>query len=208
MPNTTPPNSENATLKPPAEHRGNRHGRSQEARQAVLEAADDLLVEHGFAALTIEGIAARAGVAKQTIYRWWPSKTDILMDAFIEDVIEYLVTLDSGDLTGDLRTHLCRLARFLTETDAGAVFRALSGQSQHDPALAARLHTDYVKRQRDCDRQPLLRAVERGELPQDTDLDLVLDQLVGPIYYRVLVSGEPVTEEFTDHLVHQYFADK
>src|ERR1700755_1174489 len=66
-------------------HRGNRHGRSEEARLGVLEAADDLLVEKGFAQLTIEGIAQRAGVAKQTIYRWWSSKTEILMDAFLTD---------------------------------------------------------------------------------------------------------------------------
>src|ERR1700728_4739737 len=66
-------------------HHGNRHGRSEQARISILKAADDLLVERGFAGVTIEGIAARAGVAKQTIYRWWPSKVDILLDTLIED---------------------------------------------------------------------------------------------------------------------------
>jgi hypothetical protein len=70
------------------EHRGNRHRRSEEARIAILEAADNLLVERGFTALTMEGIAAAAGVAKQTIYRWWRSKTEVLMDALLEDVAE------------------------------------------------------------------------------------------------------------------------
>src|ERR1700722_18100938 len=88
-----------------AEHRGNRYGRSEEARQAVLEAADGLLAEIGFAAVTIEGIAARAGVGKQTIYRWWSSKTDVLMDAFLEDAVQYLILQDSGDLGADLRSH-------------------------------------------------------------------------------------------------------
>jgi AcrR family transcriptional regulator len=170
----------------------------------VLEAADDLLVERGFAGVTIEGIAARAGVAKQTIYRWWPSKADILMDALDGDAAEDLTPPDSGDLAGDLRIQLSRLARFLTESDAGAVFRALAGQAQHDPEVAARFRADYLSQQRDRDRIPLLRAAERGQLPAGTDIDLAVDQLVGPIYYRVIVTGQPVPREFTDHLVRQF----
>ena len=95
-------------------HHGNRHGRSEQARQAVLEAADDLLVEKGFAGVTIEGIAARAGVAKQTIYRWWKTKTDVLLDAFLQDVAEDLTPPDHGDVARDLRAHLRQLAQFLS----------------------------------------------------------------------------------------------
>jgi AcrR family transcriptional regulator len=187
-----------------APHRGNRHGRSELARQAVLEAADDLLVERGFAGVTIEGIAARAGVAKQTIYRWWPSKVDVLLEAFTQDMAENLTPPDHGDLGHDLRAHLHRVALFLTESDPGAVFRALAGQAQHDPELATRLRTDYLSQQRERDRLPLERAVHRGQLPADLDLDVTVDQLVGPVYYRVLVTGEPATREFTDHLVAQF----
>jgi AcrR family transcriptional regulator len=187
-----------------APHRGNRHGRSELARQAVLEAADDLLVERGFAGVTIEGIAARAGVAKQTIYRWWSSKVDVLMEAFTQDMAEHLTPPDYGNLGRDLRAHLHRLALFLTESDPGAVFRALAGQAQHDAELATRLRTDYLSQQRERDRLPLERAVQRGQLPPDVDLDLAVDQLVGPIYYRVLVTGEPVLRDFTDHLVDRF----
>ncbi|RDI22912.1 TetR family transcriptional regulator [Lentzea flaviverrucosa] len=181
-------------------HRGNRHGRSEQARQAVLEAADDLLAERGFAGVTIEGIAARAGVAKQTIYRWWPSKVDVLLEAFTEDMAEHLTPQDTGDLGTDLRTHLATLAEFLTNSDPGAVFRALTGQAQHDPQLAARLRDDHLSHQRDRDRVPLQRAIERGELPADLNVDTALDHLVGPIYYRVLVTGAPVSRAFTDDL--------
>src|SRR5689334_12245799 len=87
-------------------HRGNRHGRSEQARVAVLEAADDLLAEQGFARLTVEAIAQRAGVAKQTIYRWWPSKPAILLEAFLTDAAEELSPPDSGDLATDLTAHL------------------------------------------------------------------------------------------------------
>jgi AcrR family transcriptional regulator len=185
-------------------HHGNRHGRSEEARQAVLEAADDLLVERGFAGVTIEGIAARAGVAKQTIYRWWPSKVDILMDAFVDDMFQHLTPPDRGDLERELRTHLSRLARFLTASDPGAVFRALAGLAQHDPEVAARFRADCLGRQRALDRLPLERAVARGDLSAQTDIELAVDQLVGPIYYRVLVTGQPVPRAFTDTLVDRF----
>jgi AcrR family transcriptional regulator len=185
-------------------HHGNRHGRSEQARRAVLEAADDLLVERGFAGVTMEGIAARAGVAKQTIYRWWPSKVDVLLDTFIDDMAEHLTPPDHGDLAADLKGHLANLADFLARSDPGAVLRALTGQAQHDPQLAARLRDDHLTQQRARDRVPLQRAVDRGQLPPDTDIDLAIDQLVGPIYYRVLVTGHPVPREFTDGLVDQF----
>ena len=173
---------------------------------AVLEAADDLLAERGFAGVTIEGIAARAQVAKQTIYRWWTSKTDILFDALTEDAAAYFTLHDGDDLGSDLRHHLRQLAVFLADTDAGAVCRALAGQAQHDPEVAARFHAEFVTPQRDRDRAPFGRAQSRGELPDAMDVDFAVDELVGPIYYRVLIAGQPVPPEFTDALVDQYLA--
>ncbi|MBM2614945.1 TetR/AcrR family transcriptional regulator [Actinoplanes sp. LDG1-06] len=184
-------------------HRGNRHGRSEAAREAVLEAADNLVAEVGFARVTIEGIAARAGVAKQTIYRWWRSKTDILVDAFVADADQELTEHDTGDLATDLRAHLGELARFLTESDSGAVFRALVGEAQHDPGLAARLRAEILPGLRARDRRPFERAQARGELPDDADLDAMVDRAVGPIHYRVLVTGEPLTSAMLDFLAGQ-----
>ena len=188
-------------------HHGNRHGRSEQARQAVIQAADDLLVERGFAGVTIEGIAAKAGVAKQTIYRWWNSKVDILMDTFLADAEHELAVPDQGDVEADLRAYLRQLAVFLTRSDAGAVLRALIGQAQHDPGLAHTLRVDYLSKQRDWERTIVRRGVERGELPADLDVELALDQLTGPVYYRVLVTGEPVEAEFTDALLDRFLAD-
>lgn len=187
-----------------ARHHGNRHGRSEQARLAVLNAADDLLVEKGFAGVTMEGIATRAGVAKQTIYRWWSTKTDVLMDAFLQDVAEDLTVRDCGDLARDLRTYLRELAWFLSASDSGAVFRALIAQAQHDPAFAEDFRSRYLDDQRGRDRLPLERALERGELPPGLDLVAETDQLMGPVYYRVLVTGEPVGQEFTDRLVDAF----
>ncbi|MET9551409.1 TetR/AcrR family transcriptional regulator [Streptomyces sp. NPDC006645] len=194
------------------QHHGNRHGRSERARQAVLEAADGLLVEKGFAGVTIEGIATSAGVAKQTIYRWWSTKTDILLDAFLQDATEALTPpdvppgagADHGDLAEDLGTHLHQLALFLTRSDAGTVFLALLGHAQHDAAFATVLRARYLDEQRRRDRLPLDNAVRRGELPADLDTVAEVDQLVGPIYHRVLVTGDPVDRAFTDQLVDNF----
>jgi AcrR family transcriptional regulator len=187
-------------------HHGNRHGRSEAARVAVLEAADDLLVERGFAGVTIEGIAAKAGVAKQTIYRWWDSKTDILFDALTQDAAEFFTEPDTGSLGADLRARLRELATFLTGTDAGAVLRALAGQAQHDPAVAARFESEFISGQRELDRLPFRRAASRGELNAGADIELAIDQLAGPVYYRVLITGQPVPPDYTDALVDRYLA--
>jgi AcrR family transcriptional regulator len=189
---------------PARRHHGNRHGRSEDARRAVLQAADDLLVERGFAGVTVEGIAAAAGVGKQTIYRWWASKTDILLDAFLEDAAEDLTAVDHGDLGRDLREHLRRLARFVSEEHAGVVFRALIGHAQHEPQFAANLRARYLDDQRRRDLLPLERAVARGELPAGFDAAAAVDRLVGPIYHRVLITGDPVDEAFTDAVVEDF----
>ena len=194
------------TTQPRPAHHGNRHGRSEQARQNVLEAADDLLAAKGFAGVTIEGIAASAGVAKQTIYRWWNTKTDILLDAFLQDADEELVPPDHGDLGRDLRAYLAKVAHFLSIADAGAVFRALLGQAQHDPAFAEVLRSRFLDRQRRRDHLPLERAIERGQLPVGLDLSAETDQLVGPIYYRVLVTGDPVDVAFTNRLVDNFLS--
>ena len=190
------------------EHRGNRHGRSEEARTAILEAADNLLIERGFAALTMEGIAAAAGVAKQTIYRWWRSKTDVLMDAFLEDVAEAPAPPKMGSLAVDLKHHLLGLAKMLALPDTGAVFRALMAEAQHDSDLAVRLRTQFIEPQRIRDRVPFEEAVKRGELPQVFDIDTAVEELVSPIYYRVLVSGQPISPSYVEGLVRRLSLSK
>jgi AcrR family transcriptional regulator len=180
--------------------------RSDRARIAVLHAADDLLVERGYAAVTIEGIAARAGVAKQTIYRWWPSKFDVLMDTFLEDAEGALQLPDTGSTAGDLRQHLRQLARFLTESAAGKVMLALIGQAQHDEAMAAVFRRRFLDERRALDRSILERGVARGDIRPDADLDLAIDMVYGPVYHRVLLTGLPVDPAFTDGLINNVLA--
>jgi AcrR family transcriptional regulator len=180
--------------------------RSEQARVAVLHAADDLLVERGYAGVTIEGIAARAGVAKQTIYRWWPSKFEILMDTLLEDAAGALGIPDTGTVDGDLREHLRRLAKFLSAEPAGQVMLALIGQAQHDADVARAFQQRFVDERRALDRIILERGVGRGELRSDTDLDLVIDMIYGPVYHRVLLTNLLVDDRFINGLVSNVMA--
>ena len=176
------------------------HRRDENARLAVLHAADDLLVERGFGGVTIEGIAARAGVAKQTIYRWWPSKVDVLLDTLVDDASRQLAVPDTGSAVGDTRRYLRALARFLTKEPAGKVLLALIGEAQHDTAMARTFHQRYLDPQRRQEREMLNRGITAGQLSQALDVDAALDALCGPIVYRAL-TGAPIPRSFTDALV-------
>jgi AcrR family transcriptional regulator len=176
------------------------HRRDENARLAVLHAADDLLVERGFGGVTVEGIAARAGVAKQTIYRWWPSKVDILLDTLVEDAGRCLAIPDAGTAVESARRYLRNLARFLTRNPAGKVLLALIGEAQHDPEMARMFHQRYLDPQRRTEREMLRRGISTGELSADLDIDATIDALSGPILYRAL-TGTPIPRAFIDKLI-------
>lgn len=189
---------------PSVRHHGNRFRRSEEARIAILEAVDDLLLERGFAALTMEAVATRAGVGKQTIYRWWPSKTDLLLDAFLDEVEEEMTPIDLGDLCADLGRRAEQLVEFFNRPSNAAMFRALAGQAQHDSAIASRFHEAVIGQQRDRDRAPFEHARRRGELPPGLDVERAIETLTAPIYYRLLVTGEPLAAADAERTVSEW----
>lgn len=175
--------------------------RSESVRLAVLNAADDLLVERGFTALTIEGIAQRAGVAKQTIYRWWKSKVDILLDTLVDDAREALAWQDgTGDAGEDLKTHLRSVADFFQEP-SGQVLQALLGQAQLDKDTATALREGFLREQREHDKAGLRALLTRAGLSAPADEKTagnLVDVLLGPLYYRALVAGQPSDKELID----------
>lgn len=174
--------------------------RDEAARLAVLHAADDLLVEHGFGALTIEAIARRAGVAKQTIYRWWPSKVEILLDTLIEDSDKRLPVPTEKPTAESIRGYLRGFARFLTRDPAGKVLLALIAEAQHDPNTAKSFHERYLGPRRDQERDMLARGIDAGEVSPRLGPDAALDALVGPIVYRAL-TGANIPRGLVDTLV-------
>jgi AcrR family transcriptional regulator len=181
------------------------HRRDENARLAVLHAADDLLAERGFTGVTIEGIAARAGVAKQTIYRWWPSKVDILLDTVLDDTSRDLAVPYRGSAVETMRRYMLALVRLLTKDPAGRVLLSLIGQSQHDSDTAHLFDERYLKPRRGAEREILKRGVESGELSDDLDLDSVLDCLLGPVFFRAL-TGQRIPRRFVDELISRNLA--
>jgi AcrR family transcriptional regulator len=156
--------------------------RSEEAHRAILDAALELLVESGYSALTVEGIASRAGVGKATIYRRWASKLPLVIEAFGR--LPGLEEADTGDLVTDLERMLRSYLEVFSSTPLGAVVPSLAGELPHNPELSE-LFAPVVRSR----RQPLIRALQRGvargEIPADTDLDLAADLIVGPITVRL-----------------------
>ncbi|MEA5362625.1 TetR/AcrR family transcriptional regulator [Amycolatopsis sp., V23-08] len=178
-------------------HSGNR--RDDAARLAVLHAADDLLVEHGFGALTVEAIARRAGVAKQTIYRWWPSKVEILLDTLIEDS-EKRLPVPAGSPTADsIRGYVRGFARFVTRDPAGKVLLALLAEAQHDPGTAKSLHERFLGPRRVRERELLATGTEAGEIAPKLGPDATIDALLGPVVYCAL-TGASVPRGLVDTL--------
>ncbi|MEV4240512.1 MULTISPECIES: TetR/AcrR family transcriptional regulator [unclassified Nocardia] len=183
---------------PPRTRSGNR--RDEAARLAVLHAADDLLVEHGFGALTIEAIARRAGVAKQTIYRWWPSKVEILLDTLIEDSDKRLPVPTDKPTAENIRAYIRGFARFLTREPAGKVLLALIAEAQHNPGTAESFHTRYLDPRRARERDMLAHAIDAAEISPELGLDATLDALLGPLVYCAL-TGASIPRALTSSLV-------
>jgi len=128
------------------------------------------------------------------------------MDTFLEDAAGALRIPDTGTTAGDLRKHLSQLAGFLIGSAAGKVMLALIGQAQHDDAVAAVFRRRYLDERRALDKAILERGVARGNIRADVDLELVIDMLYGPVYHRVLLTGLPVDDSFTDSLVERVLA--
>jgi AcrR family transcriptional regulator len=170
--------------------------RSTAARRAVLTAALELVAEHGYGSLTMEGIAARAGVAKTTVYRSWPGKAAVVMDAVADGSGTQLAFPDTGSAEADLRDQMSRVAALFTDDSFAKPFVGLLADSQHDPALAEAVRDWLITSRRSGAAEVLRRGVERGELRADLDVPLAIDALYGALYYRLLVTHEPLSPAY------------
>lgn len=179
--------------------------RSEASRRAILTAAFDLVGEVGYAKLTIEAIAARAGVGKQTIYRWWPSKGAVLFDALLalaENPDDATAGLpDTGDLAADLTLVLRATVDELTDPRYDVPMRALTAEIMHDPALAAAYEERLERPIRELKRRRLRSAQEAGQIAADVDLDVAVDLVWGPLLNRWLLRGGPLTHGYADRVV-------
>jgi AcrR family transcriptional regulator len=173
--------------------------RSEQARVAILRSALNLLGKNGFADLTIEAVAAHAGVAKATVYRWWPNKAALIADAFASSTTPNLHFPDTGSLQTDMSQQMRQLVRIF-RSSRGRIVSAMLGGGQSDKDLITAFRERFLKPRRREAYATLRRGIRRGELRRDVDMDLILDSLYGPIYMRFLIRHDTLTPAFTDQL--------
>jgi AcrR family transcriptional regulator len=173
--------------------------RSERSRQAILTATADLIGEVGYTKLAVEAIAARAGVGKQTIYRWWPDKGAVVLDAYLALVgaDQGLTFPDSGDLEADLRVVLETMVDSLTDPVFDQRYRALLTAIQDDPKLSAALLDRLLEPWLDATKERLRAARPAGNI-RDVDLDVAAELLYGPIYYRWLLRTGSMSRQYVD----------
>ena len=170
--------------------------RSEKARLAVLAAAADLLLEDGLAAVSMDAVAARAGVSKATIYRWWPTKETLALDALYQEWAAVPPPRDTGSLRGDLLSLLRPWVRLAGGRPYGRAIAALVSEAQADPEFGREYRARFVEPRREQARVILRRAVERGEIPASTRTEVALDLLYGPVYHRLLHGHAPLNDRF------------
>ena len=173
--------------------------RDEVARARILEAALKLVEDLGFANTTTDAIAEHAGASKATIYRWWPNKAAVLIEALREAVAQETPFPETGDLRQDLRMQLRNFVKLLTGR-RGRIFKAFVAAAQSDPEVAESFRSLWIVPRRSAAIHVLERYQGRG-IREDVDLDQLMDALYGPIYFRLLAGHRPMTEEFTDALV-------
>ena len=161
--------------------------RSEASHQAIIRATLELLLESGYRSLTMEGVRARAGVGKATIYRRWSSKEELVRDAivFIHDDVE---APDTGSLRGDYEGMASRVRSAAKRAGAATFMARLLGETANDPELHAIFYDNLVEPRRAQTRTILERAMARGEIRDDVDIDLIIDLFAGPVIYRLLIT--------------------
>jgi AcrR family transcriptional regulator len=161
--------------------------RSQHAQDAILKATAAMMREVGYANLSIEGIAARAGVGKQTIYRWWPSKGAVAVDAFLSEFVPPARWVDTGDFRADLAAQLRRVVATLASPAFGPHWAALSCAALHDAAVNEGFRERAMAPSREAHRALIARAQAAGDVRADIDVDIAIDIMYAVIWMRLLV---------------------
>jgi AcrR family transcriptional regulator len=176
--------------------------RSERARKAILEAAAELLLARGLSAVSMDAVAERAGVSKATIYRWWPTKETLALDAlYTEWAAARSQTRDTGSLRGDLLSMLRPWARRAGSRPYGRVVAALLTEAQTDPVFGAEYRQRFLEPRREQVREIFRRAIERGEIPAGTKVEVALDLLYGSMYHRLLHGHAPLNDRFVRDVV-------
>jgi AcrR family transcriptional regulator len=176
-------------------------GRSARVRAAVLAATLAELADRGYSGASLDDVAARAEVHKTTVYRRWRTKEALVLDAMLEQASQTVAVPDTGTLRGDLLELARRSAAIQTSPAGEAVVRAVAGEAPRNPQIAAASRRFWAERLQ-LDRTILQRARDRGEIGTATPRRPVIEALLGPLYFRLLVTGEPLDDAFIEGVVN------
>jgi AcrR family transcriptional regulator len=185
--------------------RGRGRPRCEVTRKRLLEAALESLDEAGFANTTTDSIAERAGASKATIYRWWPTKEALLLEALRDVVAQELPFPDTGDLEEDVRQQLRNFVKLLTGR-RGGVMRSFIAAAQNDTEVADAFRNVWVIPRRAAARAVLEKHQQEGRLPPEMDLELFMDVLYGPLYYRLLAGHGGLSAAYADEITESVLA--
>lgn len=172
-----------------------------EITTAIRRALMQELAAVGYGRLSIEAVARRAGVSKTAIYRRWNSKLDLVLDIVAAAAHGKLPVLDTGTLRGDLALLFQAVAHALRHPLASQIVPDLLAEAARNPTIDQTLRQVLHARQQEIGGRLVARAVQRGELPADTDPDAAVDLIIGPLYWRLAIARGPVTDTYLDTLV-------
>jgi AcrR family transcriptional regulator len=173
--------------------------RDEGVRQKILDAALELLEEGGYSKVTCDGIAQRAGCGKATIYRWWPNKAAVVINAFVERVTPDLPNEKQSCLRDYVTGHMVRFAKVIGGRN-GRILAAVIAAAQEDAEVAEAMLSHWLRPRRAVSRQILAEYQREGQLPAEYDLEIVLDAMYGPSHMRLLIRHGTLTPEYAEGL--------
>ena len=176
--------------------------RSETARKAILAAAAELLLDRGLPGVSMDAVAERAGVSKATIYRWWPTKETLALDMLYNEWAKVTPqTYESGSLRLDLLALLGAWSRLASGRPYGRVVAALLMEGRTNPAFSAEYQRRMVEPRREQARAIYAQAIDRGEIPAETNVEVAIDLIYGPLYHRLLIGHAPLDDQFVADIV-------
>jgi len=189
---------EKKKIEPNCQKRG--RPRSENIQQKILQTTYEMLNEVGFNELTIEGIAARAEVGKPTIYLRWSNKASLVMDAFLAATTTELAFPDTGSIEDDLRWQMQQLVK-LMNSPRGQIIATIIGGGQTDAKLIEIFRTKWLSTRRTEAKKAIARGIKKGQLRADVDLEIAIDALYSPLFYRLLLKHAPLDDTLVDNLL-------
>ena len=183
-----------------------RLARAGQVRDKVLAAAGQLMLDGGLAAATMEAIAARAGVSKRTLYKYWPSRGAVALEGFVRSAAAAERIPENATAAESLEALLLAAVTLFTETPAGPLMRSLIADAQSQPEIAAALREQWLRPRRLAAAALIGQAVADGEFRAGLDIEVVLDMLWAPVYYRLLLGHEPLDAQLAAAAVRELVA--